>query len=376
MRLKSTFLLPIACAAIMSAMVVAQQATAVVSGTVFDQNDNPVTNFAGGLIQLTNTATAAVVKAPVSEKTGEFRFTALPAGTYDLTAPFGGALYQPYNQKGVVVKAGENLPMKIVLAWGMNLGTIGDAPDVLAKDMARKALSMPTQPAPRMADGKPDFTGVYVNLGGFGGGGGAAGGPPSGGPPPQGGPGGGGRGGPALQPWAAEKLKQIQAAGPTGPQGSRICLPSAQPGFGHVFSYVQAPKTLIHIAEESTPGFRQIFLDGRPHPKNWNPAWQGHSIGKWEGDTLVVDTVGFNDEVQLGPIHSDQVHVVERMTRPDMAHLEIEITTDDPGAWMPGAVIKQNIHGVLALDQEVLEFICQENNRLPIVAPASTGGRQ
>src|SRR6266480_5737311 len=194
MRPKSTFLLTIVCAAIMSALVVAQQATGVVSGTVFDQNDNPVTNFTGGIVQLTDTATAAVFKAPVSEKTGEFKFTALPAGTYDLTAPFGGALYQTYNTKGVVVKAGENVPMKIVLGWGMNLGTIGDAPDVLAKDMARKALSMPTQPAPRMADGKPDFTGVYVNLGGFGGGG-AAGGPPAGGPPPQGGPGGGGRGG-------------------------------------------------------------------------------------------------------------------------------------------------------------------------------------
>src|SRR5476649_955302 len=287
MRLRSTFSLPvllIVCAAIMSAVLVAQQATAVVAGTVFDQNDNPVTNFAGGIVQLTNTATAAVFKAPVAEKTGEFTFTALPAGTYDLTAPFGGALYQTYNQKGFVVKAGANAPLKIVLGWGMNLGTIGDAPDVLARDMARKALSMPTQPAPRMADGKPDFTGVYVNLGGGFGGGGAAGGPPAGGPtargPPAGGPGGGGRGGPALQPWAAEKLKQIQAAGPTGPQGSRICLPTAQPGFGHVFSYVQAPKTLVHIAEESTPGFRQIFLDGRPHPKTWNPAWQGHSIGK------------------------------------------------------------------------------------------------
>jgi hypothetical protein len=102
----------IVCAAIMSAVLVAQQATAVVAGTVFDQNDNPVTNFAGGIVQLTNTATAAVFKAPVAEKTGEFKFTALPAGTYDLTAPFGGALYQAYNQKGVVVKAGENAPMR------------------------------------------------------------------------------------------------------------------------------------------------------------------------------------------------------------------------------------------------------------------------
>jgi hypothetical protein len=378
MRLTLTLSL-VVCVALAGVLVMAQQAPGVVTGTVLDQNGNAVTNFAGGIVQVTNTATAAVFKASVSEKTGEFQFTALPAGTYDLTAPFGGALYQTYNEKGVVVKAGETLAKKIVLGWGMNLGTIGDAPDVLIRDMARKALSMPPQPTPRMPDGKPDFTGVWVNFGGFPeGGGGGGGNPAPGAAPPAAAPQGGGGGrGPqvALQPWAAEKLKQIQAAGPVGPQGARICLPTAQPGWNHVFKFVQAPSTLINIAEESTPGFRQIFLDGRPHPQNWNPAWQGHSIGKWEGDTLVVDTVGFNDEVQIGPIHSDQVHVVERMRRPDMAHLEIEITTEDPGAWMPGAVMKQNIHGVLALDQEILEFICQENNRLPIAAAPSTGGQ-
>lgn len=377
MRLK--FWVSILCSAGMGVLLVAQQAPGAVTGTVLDPNDNPVTNFAGGLVQLTNTTTAAVVKAPVDEKTGAFQLTAVQAGTYDLTAPFGGALYQAYTQKGLVVKAGETVRMKIVLSWGMNLGTIGDAPDVLIRDMARKALSMPTQPAPRMPDGKPDFTGVWVNYGGFPGDpgpGNRAGGPPPPGGGPAAGGGGGGRGPQVeLQPWAAEKLKQNQGVGPTGPQGSRICLPTAQPGWNHVFKFVQAPTTLINIAEESTPGFRQIFLDGRPHPENWNPAWQGHSIGRWEGDTLIVDTVGFNEQVQIGPIHSEQVHVVERMRRPDMVHLEIEITTEDPGAWMPGAVIKQNIHGVLALDQEILEFICQENNRLPIVAAPSTGGR-
>jgi hypothetical protein len=326
---------------------------------VFDPNGNPVTNFMGGIVQVTNTATTAVFKAPVSEKTGAFEIRGVPAGMYDLVAPFGGQLYQNYSQKGVVVTAGETLPMKIVLAWGMNLGTIADAPDVLTRDMARKALSMPTQPAPRMPDGKPDFTGVWVDYP-------QAGGGPDGRPP-------GLRGNVVLQPWAAEKVKQIQAAGPQGPQGNRICLPTAQPGWNHVFKFVQAPTTLIHIAEESTPGFRQIFLDGRPHPKNWNPAWQGHSIGKWEGDTLVVDTSGFNDEVQVGPIHSEQLHFVERIRRPDMAHLEVDITADDPGAWMPGSALKQTVHGVLALDQEVLEFICQENNRLPIVAAPATG---
>jgi len=359
MRGTATFVLAMVCAVIMNALIGAQQATGVIAGTVFDPNGNPVTNFMGGIVQVTNTATTAVFKAPVSEKTGAFEIRGVPAGMYDLVAPFGGQLYQNYSQKGVVVKAGETLPMKIVLAWGMNLGTIADAPDVLTRDMARKALSMPTQPAPRTPDGKPDFTGVWVDYP-------QAGGGPDGRPP-------GLRGNVVLQPWAAEKVKQIQAAGPQGPQGNRICLPSAQPGWNHVFKFVQAPTTLIHIAEESTPGFRQIFLDGRPHPKYWNPAWQGHSIGKWEGDTLVVDTSGFNDEVQVGPIHSEQLHFVERIRRPDMAHLEVDITADDPGAWMPGSALKQTVHGVLALDQEVLEFICQENNRLPIVAAPATG---
>jgi len=144
MRLKVTSVLSVLCAVSTAVLLTAQQATSVVSGVVFDQNDNPVTNFAGGNVQLTNTTTGAVFKAPVSEKTGEFEFAVLPAGTYDLTAPFGGALYQTYNEKGVMVKAGEPLRKKIVLAWGMNLGTIGDAPDVLIRDMARKALSMPT----------------------------------------------------------------------------------------------------------------------------------------------------------------------------------------------------------------------------------------
>jgi hypothetical protein len=275
-----------------------------------------------------------------------------------MAVPVGGALYQNYTQKGVVVKAGETLSMRPTVSWGMNLGTIADAPDVLARDMARKALSLPRMPTPRMPDGKPDFTGVWVNYGNVGRFGGAGGGA-----------GGGARpAGPKLQPAAAERLKQIQAAGPAL-QGSRICLPGAQPDWNHVFKFVQAPTELIHIGEESTPGFRQIFFDGRPHPKIWNPAWQGHSIGKWEGDTLVVDTVGFNEQVAYGPIHSEQLHIVERISRPDFAHLEIDITADDPGAWMPGEVMKNQIHGVLALDQEVLEFVCQEGNRLPIQAP-------
>ena len=335
---------------------VGAQVPGIVSGTVVDPDGSPVTNFAGGTVQLTSTATGAVLKSPVNEKTGGFEIRGVPPGTYDVSAPFGGQLYQNYTQKGLVVRAGETLLLKITLGWGMNLGTIADAPDVLTRDMARKALSMPPKAAPRTLDGHPDFTGVWVDYPEAGG---TADGRPA-----------GLRGNITLQPWAAEQMKKDQAAGPRL-QANRVCLPSAQPGWNHVFKFVQSPTTLVHIGEESTPGFRQIFLDGRPHPKNWNPAWQGHSIGKWEGDTLVVDTVGFNDEVQVGPIHSDQLHFTERIRRPDMWHLLVEITAEDPGAWTPGSKITQTVHGVLALDQEVLEFICQENNRLPIgAAPA------
>ena len=354
MRFTSTFLLPVVVAVIVTAALFAQQATGGISGTVIDPNGNPVTNFNDVDVQATNTATSAVFKARLDEKTGTFALTGLPAGTYDLVVPVGGALYQNFTQKGVVVMAGETLRMMPSVSWGMNLGTIADAPDVLARDMARKALSMPTTPTPRTLDGHPDFTGVYVNYGNVGRFGGAGARPMP----------------PKLQPAYAEKLKQLQAAGPVL-QGSRICLPGAQPDFGHVFKFVQAPSEVIHIGEESTPGFRQIFLDGRPHPKIWNPAWQGHSIGKWEGETLVVDTTGFNEQVAYGPIHSEKLHIVERISRPDMAHLEIETTADDPEAWMPGETMKSAIHGVLALDQEVLEFVCQEGNRLPIpAAPA------
>jgi len=72
---------------------------------------------------------------------------------------------------------------------------------------------------------------------------------------------------------------------------------------------------IVHITEFTTPGYRQIFIDGRPHPKDWNPSWMGHSTGKWDGDTLVVDTVGFNEITPGFGIHTEKLHVVERFQR-------------------------------------------------------------
>ena len=98
------------------------------------------------------------------------------------------------------------------------------------------------------------------------------------------------------------------------------------------YRFVQTPKIIVMMQEFDTPGYRQIYTDGSKHPEDWNPAWYGHSIGKWEGDTLVVDTVGFNDRGWLGVApQTEKLHVVERITRPDLGHLQADITIEDPG---------------------------------------------
>jgi hypothetical protein len=109
--------------------------------------------------------------------------------------------------------------------------------------------------------------------------------------------------------------------------------------------------------------FRVIYMDGRPHPKNLDPEYTGHSIGRWEGDTFVVDTVGFNDGSWIeaeGLPHTEQLHLIERFTRTDFNTLKYEVTVDDPGAytkpWTGGFFLRWN------LGAELFEYVCQENN--------------
>ena len=120
------------------------------------------------------------------------------------------------------------------------------------------------------------------------------------------------------------------------------------------------------LFEDDIPSHRQVFLDGRGHPRDPNPSWMGHSVGHWEGDTLVVDTVGFNDRSWLDPQghpHTDRMRVTERMRRPDLGHLEIEITIDDPGAYAKPWVIQRAAD--LDLNDDIGEYVCNENNRDP-----------
>jgi len=109
---------------------------------------------------------------------------------------------------------------------------------------------------------------------------------------------------------------------------------------------------------------RQIFTDGRQHPKDLIPSWMGDSIGTWEGDTLVVDTVGFNDKTWLdlgGHPHSEALRIVERYRRRDFGHMEVELTFDDPQMYTKSFTIKIPFN--LLADADIFEMFCNENEK-------------
>ena len=110
--------------------------------------------------------------------------------------------------------------------------------------------------------------------------------------------------------------------------------------------------------------YRQMFLDGRPLPTDPFTNFKGYSVGRWEGDTLVVETTGFKDGLWLdtnGHPLTDKARTTERIRRPDYGHLEVQITVDDPGAYTrPWTVTRQL---TLSVDTELIEYICNENEK-------------
>jgi hypothetical protein len=142
------------------------------------------------------------------------------------------------------------------------------------------------------------------------------------------------------------------------------CLPMNFPGLaaGQPFKIVSNSGVVVMLYELQTT-FRQIFIDGRPLPADPNPAWRGYSIGKWDGDTLVVETTGFNERttVPRGGPHSDALRVIERIRRRDFGHLEIQYTIDDPTVYAKPWTVTQHHH--LTPDTELLEYMCNENEK-------------
>jgi hypothetical protein len=170
---------------------------------------------------------------------------------------------------------------------------------------------------------------------------------------------------PELLP-AAQKILNERFANNSLDSPAVRCMPDAILRLTPVFKILQTPSVVMVVIEAETPGYYQVFLDGRGHPKEVTPAWYGHSIGRWEGDTLIVDTVGFNDRRWLavyGTPISARLHITERFRRPDLGHLEIETTIDDPGVYPKPWTMKRVSE--LAPDEEIMESICNENNKDP-----------
>jgi hypothetical protein len=209
----------------------------------------------------------------------------------------------------------------------------------------RRGKAVPTGPAPRTADGKPDLSGV----------------------------------------WSTDRPFVVDITGalkkgetlPMRPEAQKLmkdhlskddpeaqCLPTGVPRLApYPMKYLQMPKLFVILFEGNIHSYRQIFLDRTEHLKDLNPTWYGDSIGHWEGDTLVVDTIGFNDLSWFdfaGHPHTEQLHTIERFRRPDLGHIDYEVTIDDPGAYTKPFTL----YGLFPLMQgEIMEYICQENNR-------------
>jgi hypothetical protein len=200
-------------------------------------------------------------------------------------------------------------------------------------------------PAPRTAAGEPDLSGIWrVATGRY------------------------------LQNFAADlgeapfrpeaaALYRVRADSLGKGRPSEQCIPHSIPDGMLVrnspFKIVQIPGELVVLYEEFNH-YRQIFTDGRGFPPETSPSWYGYSIGKWEGDTFVAETIGFNDKSWLddpGHPHSEEMRVTERFQRPDFGHLKIQITIDDPKAYTkPWSA---EVPFDLLADTELIESICE-----------------
>lgn len=216
-------------------------------------------------------------------------------------------------------------------------------------------------PAPRTADGHPDFSGLWRV-------------PRGGGEAPADGPplanfrdvGANLEGGLPFQDWARELREEREANG-SRDNPEAHCLPMGNMQFhtqGFPRRFVQTPRIIV-ILYEASMGYRTIFTDGRPSPDNDPQPWYyGYSTGRWDGDTLVVTTTHFRDGEWLDILGSpltEAATVTERFRRPSYGRMEIDITVDDPMAYTAPWSVRVNQQ--IMVDQELIEFVCLENQR-------------
>jgi hypothetical protein len=210
-------------------------------------------------------------------------------------------------------------------------------------------------PAPRLPDGRPDLSGLWFALQPY---------------IRNDTPGAVGLGEIPFQPWALELYQQRLASGGRDDPSAR-CIPAVPRinGTEYPFRIVMAPGRVV-ILYELYRVWREIFTDGRALPVDPTPTWMGYSVGHWEGDVFVVRSSGFNGKVWLssdGWPSTDALQVTERFRRRDFGHMELEITIDDPKAYLrPWTAI---VPLVFYADTEMMEYVCMENNKFPALVP-------
>ena len=244
------------------------------------------------------------------------------------------------------------VPLLAQAPAGGNPGVFGPV-DALGQQV--KLPPAPTGPAPRLPDGTIDLgDGIWIGSTGS-----LAQGLPRGESLP-------------LLP-AARAHKAERARRPTD-DPHLWCLPMGVPRetvypFRFVQNYThRKPTHLFVLHEGNIHSYRQFFMDGRTHPAELDPTWFGHSIGWYDKDTLVIDTIGFNDKFWFdrdGTPHTEQLHTIERWTRVDMGRLVNEVTIDDPGAFSRPFTVTFNAR-LSPPGDEIMEYICQENNQFGI----------
>tara|TARA_R100001163_G_C5060066_1_gene196816 strand:+ start:1174 stop:2217 length:1044 start_codon:yes stop_codon:yes gene_type:complete len=320
-----------------------------ISGNLIDPNGSIISGLSSPVFMV-HQETGESFQVNVTLQ-GQYEFSDLPAGVYNINFPSSCCMYQSFSQDSVEISAGQSLTFDLHLDWHINLGTIGDDPGMLAEDMINLSGDL-SGPTPRRPDGKPDFTGMWYNI------------PdtrPMGSSPPP------------LQAWAAEIQEQLNALGQQNP--ASYCLPQSAVPTTLIFPYkiIHTDELMVQLAEFVTPGFRQIFLDGRDIPEIWNPSWYGHSVGRWEGDTLVVETTGYNEITPGFGVHTEALKITERYTRPSNDILLLEVTAEDPEAYTRPYV--RTFEARLIEGQELLEFVCAEGNDTSLYAQPVWRGR-
>jgi hypothetical protein len=250
------------------------------------------------------------------------------------------------------------LVRRTVISFGLFLNLCVSCPLGLAQPANNSETSYdPAAPTPRFEDGTPILGSTATSIGfwdrGSGSMVGGASYPPAASIP--------------FKPWAkalydyrqetlAKDDPHVRCAPPGGPR--QFAVP-----FG--LQIVQAPhmQRIYFLSGGSTRPWREIFMDGRSHPDYLNPTYFGHSIGHWEGDTLVIDTVGFNERFWLhrdGFPHTESLHLIERISRPSHGVLHYEVTIDDPQAYT--ASWSTSWDKLWSDEEELIEYFCQDNN--------------